>query len=299
MIAGRKQILGERGFALLLLLPAFLILAGVILVPLIDAVRMSFTITKLTSLHKHKYVGLRNYIKIFTDPTYWEVVTNTFRIVAISVGLSLLFGFVLALALNNIKRGRGALRALYIIPWLVPGVVIGITWSWILGTETGVVNYIFKSVGLIKENLPWLADKTLSNIAVNMVFVWSSVPFIMVTLLGGLQAIPTDFLEAAIVDGSNFWQRLRFIILPLLMPIIAIATILRVIYTMQNFVIIYMITQGGPGYATETFALYVYETAFNSARLGRASAIGTTWLFFLLIFVVLYLKLVVKEEKIY
>lgn len=299
MVTGRKQILGERSFAILLLVPAFLVLAGVILLPLIDAVRMSFTITKLTSLHKHEYVGFRNYEKIFTDPTYWQVVKNTFLIVAISVGLSLVIGFALALALNNIKRGKSFLRALYIIPWLVPGVVIGITWSWILGTETGVINYILKSIGIIEDNLPWLAHKTLSNIAVNMVFVWSSVPFIMVTILGGLQSIPSDFLEAAIVDGSGFWQRLRFIIIPLLTPIIAIATVLRVIYTMQNFVIIYMVTQGGPGYATETFALYVYEMAFNSARLGRAAAIGTTWLFFLLIFVALYLKLVVREEKIY
>ncbi len=184
---GRKQILGDRGFAILLLIPAFLLLAGVILLPLIDAVRMSFTVTKHTSLHKHKYVGFRNYARIFTDPTYWEVVKNTFLIVGISVGLSLVTGFALAIALNSVKRGRGALRA----------------------------------------------------------------------------------------------------------PIIAIATVLRVIYTMQNFVIIYMITQGGPGYATETFALYVYETAFNSARLG------STWLIFLLVFVALYLKLVVKEEKFY
>ena len=299
MIVGRKQIFGERSFAVLLLVPAFLILVGVILLPLIDAVRMSFTITKLTSLHKHKYVGFRNYERIFTDPTYWEVVKNTFLIVGISVGISLLIGFALAVALNDTKRGSGLLRAFYIIPWLVPGVVIGITWSWVLGTETGVVNYILKSLGFIQENLPWLADKTLSNIAVNMVFVWSSVPFIMVTILAGLKAIPSDFMEAAIVDGASFWQRLRFITIPLLMPIIAITTTLRIIYTMQNFVIIYMITQGGPGYATETFALYVYETAFNSARLGRATAIGTTWFLFLLIFVALYLKLVVKEEKIY
>jgi ABC-type sugar transport system permease subunit len=178
-------------------------------------------------------------------------------------------------------------------------VVIGVTWMWMLGTETGVINYLLKAFGLIKQNLPWLADSTLSVVAVNLVFIWSTVPFIMVTILGGLQTIPDEFVEAAIVDGATFSQRLRFITLPLLTPIIAIATILRVIFTMQNFAIIYMVTQGGPGYATETFALYVYETAFNSARLGRAAAIGTTWLFFLLVFVVLYLKLVVREEKVY
>ena len=183
------------------------------------------------------------------------------------------------------------------MPWLVPGVVIVMTWGWMLSTETGIINYIIQAVGLSDSNLAWLADGTLSNVAVNAVFVWSSVPFIMVTILGGLQSIPSDFVEAAIVDGATFWQRLWRIVIPMLMPIIAIATILRVIYTMQNFVIVYMLTQGGPGYATETFALYVYETAFNAARLGKASAIGVTWFFFLLIFVVIYLKLVVGREE--
>jgi multiple sugar transport system permease protein len=301
MVLGRKRILSDRMFAVILLIPAFLVLGGVILLPLVDAMRMSFTKTSLTSLRKHTYIGFKNYHRIFTDPTYWEVVKNTFFIVGVSVALSLITGTALALALNAIKnRGKAILRALFIIPWLVPGVVIGITWSWMLGTETGVINYLLKVFGMIKQNLPWLADKTLSVMAVDLVFVWSSVPFIMVTILGGLQTIPDEFVEAAIVDGATFFQRLRFVVLPLLTPIIAIATILRIIYTMQNFVIIYMLTQGGPGYATETFALYVYETAFNSARLGRAAAIGTTWLFFLLIFVVMYLKLVVgKEEKVY
>ena len=104
-------------------------------------------------------------------------------------------------------------------------------------------------------------------------------------------------LEAAVVDGATFGQRFRMVVLPLMLPIITIATILRVIYTIQNFVIVYMLTQGGPGYATETLALYVYETAFNSARLGKASAIGVTWFFYTLVFVVLYLKLIGREER--
>ena len=179
----------------------------------------------------------------------------------------------------------------------MPGVVIGVTWNWMLSTETGVVNYVIRTLGIASQNLPWLADGTLSMAAVNGVFVWSSVPFIMVTLLGGLQAIPSELVEAAVVDGATFGQRFRMVVLPLLLPIITIATILRVIYTIQNFVIVYMLTQGGPGYATETLALYVYETAFNSARLGKASAIGVTWFFYTLVFVVLYLKLVDREER--
>ena len=297
MIVGRNQILGDRAFALVLLIPAFAIIIGIILFPLLDAARLSITSTNLINIRRQPVVGLRNYQQIFADPTYWQVVGNTFFITGASVATSVVIGMALALALNGLVVGRGLLRALFIVPWLVPGVVIGVTWNWMLSTETGVVNYLIRALGIAGENLPWLADRTLSMVAVNGVFVWSSVPFIMVTLLGGLQAIPSELVEAAIVDGATFGQRFRLVVLPLLLPIITIATILRVIYTIQNFVIVYMLTQGGPGFATETLALYVYETAFNSARLGKASAIGVTWFCYILVFVVIYLKLVDREER--
>lgn len=297
MITGGRQLLGDRAFGVALLLPAFAIIAGIILFPLLDAMRLSVTSTNLINIRKQPLVGLRNYQQIFTDPTYWQVVGNTFFITGASVAGSVVIGMALALALNGLTAGRGLLRALFIVPWLVPGVVIGVTWNWMLSTETGIVNYLLRAAGLAAGNLPWLADGTLSMAAVNGVFVWSSVPFIMVTLLAGLQAIPADLVEAAVVDGATFGQRFRLVVLPLLLPIITIATILRVIYTIQNFVIVYMLTQGGPGYATETLALYVYETAFNAARLGKASAIGVTWFCYLLVFVVIYLKLVDRGER--
>jgi multiple sugar transport system permease protein len=297
MIAGGRQLLGDRAFGIALLIPAFAIIVGIILFPLLDAARLSVTSTNLINIRKQPFVGLRNYQQILTDPTYWQVVGNTFFITGASVAVSVVIGMGLALALNAMVTVRGLLRALFIVPWLVPGVVIGVTWNWMLSTETGVVNYLIRTLGIASQNLPWLADGTLSMAAVNGVFVWSSVPFIMVTLLGGLQAIPSELVEAAIVDGATFGQRFRRVVLPLLLPIITIATILRVIYTIQNFVIVYMLTQGGPGYATETLALYVYETAFNSARLGKASAIGVTWFIYSLAFVVLYLKLVDREER--
>ena len=297
MIVGGRQLLGDRAFGIVLLIPAFAIIVGIILFPLLDAARLSITSTNLINIRKQPFVGLRNYQQIFTDPTYWQVVGNTFFITGASVAVSVGIGMALALALNAMVTVRGLLRALFIVPWLVPGVVIGVTWNWMLSTETGVVNYLIRTLGIASQNLPWLADGTLSMAAVNGVFVWSSVPFIMVTLLGGLQAIPSELVEAAVVDGATFGQRFRMVVLPLLLPIITIATILRVIYTIQNFVIVYMLTQGGPGYATETLALYVYETAFNSARLGKASAIGVTWFFYTLVFVVLYLKLVDREER--
>ena len=297
MIVGGRQLLGDRAFGIVLLIPAFAIIVGIILFPLLDAARLSVTSTNLINIRKQPIIGLRNYQQIFTDPTYWQVVGNTFFITGVSVAVSVAIGMALALALNAMVTVRGLLRALFIVPWLVPGVVIGVTWNWMLSTETGVVNYLVRALGLASENLPWLADGTLSMVAVNGVFVWSSVPFIMVTLLGGLQAIPSELVEAAVVDGATFGQRFRMVVLPLMLPIITIATILRVIYTIQNFVIVYMLTQGGPGYATETLALYVYETAFNSARLGKASAIGVTWFFYTLVFVVLYLKLIGREER--
>ena len=139
MIVGGRQLLGDRAFGIVLLIPAFAIIVGIILFPLLDAARLSVTSTNLINIRKQPIIGLRNYQQILTDPTYWQVVGNTFFITGASVAVSVAIGMALALALNAMVTVRGLLRALFIVPWLVPGVVIGVTWNWMLSTETGVV----------------------------------------------------------------------------------------------------------------------------------------------------------------
>ncbi|MCF7943662.1 MAG: sugar ABC transporter permease [Spirochaetia bacterium] len=286
----------ERLFGYTLLVPAILILTLIIIIPLIEAVGYSFTDTSLISFTTHTFVGLKNYSRLLQDPVYWTVLTNTIKIVFISVLISLFLGVILALILNNAK-GKQFLRGLFIIPWLIPGVVIGIVWKWVLATEAGIFNFILRKIGILESNFPFLSDNTVSLWVVIAVFVWSSVPYILVTTLAGLQAVPQDLEEAAIIDGANSTQRFFSIIVPVILPVISIAVVLRIIYTMQDFAIIFSLTQGGPGNATETFVLHVYKTAFNSAQIGKACAVGVTWMLFLLIFVIAYFKLIGMNEK--
>jgi multiple sugar transport system permease protein len=286
----------DRIFGYSLLVPALLLLTLIIIVPLTEAIGFSFTKTSLISFTTHEFVGFQNYQKLFSDPDYWLVLKNTFFIVFSSVFISLVVGVVLALILDN-SSGTNILRGLLIIPWLIPGVVIGIIWKWVLATEAGIFNFLLRKVGILESNFPFLADQTISPWVVIFVFVWSSVPYILVTTLAGLKAVPQELEEAAIIDGANFRQRFFSIIVPIILPVVSIAVVLRIIYTMQDFAIIFSLTQGGPGNATETFVLHVYKTAFNSAQIGMACAIGVTWMVFLLVFVLGYFKLMNINEK--
>lgn len=296
MIVRLSKKTNERIFAYLLLLPAIIIISAVIIIPLVEAIGYSFTRTSLINFKEKSYIGFENYKSILSDSSYYIVLKNTIFIVFSSVGLSLVIGMLLALVLNN-SNHTNILRGLFIIPWLIPGVVIGIIWKWVLATEAGVLNFIFRAVGLTDTNFPFLSDQKITPWLVVIVFIWSSVPYILVTVLAALQSVSQDLEEAAIIDGATATQRFFAIIIPIITPVISIAVVLRVIYTMQDFAIIYSLTQGGPGNATETFVISVYKTAFNSSQIGMACAIGVIWLLLLLVFVLAYFKLLSMSER--
>lgn len=288
----KGRFLTDKQVAVILLLPVLIILGSVGVIPLVSALQMSLTKTSIISISQHKFVGLRNFIYILTNADYWQIVKNTFLITGIAAAIRLAIALGLALLLTGtiIKRGKNLFRSLFILPWLIPGVAMAIVWMWMLGTRVGIINYLLRSLHLIEANLPWLADRTLAKVSVITVFVWGGTPFIMIVLIAGLQTIPQDLIDASRIDGAGYWSRFLFIILPLLRSLMAIAVLLSLIYMFQNFVIIYTLTGGGPGIATETFSLYVYKTAFDIGRIGRACAIGTTWLMFLLVFAIFYLR---------
>lgn len=291
--------LTDKQYAIILLLPALIIIVSVGVIPLVNVIQLSFTKTDLQYMHKHDFIGLRNYINIFTSRAYWQVVGNTFLITGIAVAGRFGLGLGLALLLGGIiiKRGKNLLRAVFILPWLLPGVAMAILWSWLLSTRIGIVNYLLKSVGLIDTNVPWLVTENLARFSVVTIFIWGGTPFIMMVVIAGLQTIPRDVIDAAKIDGAGYWSRFIFVIFPFLRSLMAMSVLLSLIYMFQNMAIIFTSTRGGPGLATVTFSLYVYETAFNAARIGRASAIGTTWLIFLLIFGVLYVRLMAGKAK--
>ena len=286
----------ENFFAYLFLAPSLIILTLVIVVPLVEAISYSFTNTSLINLSESKIIGLDNYKQLLHNTSYWAVFKNTIVIVFSTVGISVVVGVFLALVLRDSTKFNNILRSIFIIPWLIPGVAVGIIWKWVLSTESGILNYIFRQAGILKTNFPFLADPAVTPWIVVVVFTWISVPYILVTTVAALQVIPKELEEAGIIDGASYIQRLFRIIFPIILPVLSITVVLQVISVMQDFAVIYSLTQGGPGNSTETFVISVYTTAFNSSQIGMACAIGVTWLLFLLIFIVLYIFLMAKKD---
>ena len=292
----RRSRLSDRWLSILLLVPALAIIGGVLLFPLIEAFRISFTSLNLIGF-KGKFVGMKNYLAIFRSAAYQQVLINTLLISVTTVALRFAAGMGLALIINRTFRGRTIVRGLLVLPWLIPSVVVGLLWAWLFDSDIGIINYVLVALGVIPANLSWLAENILAKVSVIIAFTWAGTPFIMMVMLAGLQTIPSEINESAAIDGAGKFSVFCFITLPFLRPLIAINTLLSIVYIFQNFAIIYMLTKGGPGYATEIFSLFVYETAFNSGRLGRASAIGVTWMLLLLGFSIVYVRLIAGKEE--
>lgn len=288
--------LSDNTVKFLFLVPGLIIIIGILLFPLIDAIRVSFTDLSLFGM-TGKFVGFKNYISIFRSKTYQIVLFNTLVISGVSVALEFIIGLGLAILLNRKFRASSFIRGLIIIPWLVPFVVVGVLWKWMLDTDIGIVNYLLTSLKLVSTSLPWISNSLLSKISVILAFVWTGTPFIMIVMLAGLQSIPQEIGEAAAIDGAGRLAVFRFITLPYLYSLIAIVILLSTVYIFQNFAVIYMLTGGGPGNATEILSLHVYNTAFHTGQLGKACAIGVTWMLLSLVFSALYVRFTIRDES--
>jgi multiple sugar transport system permease protein len=286
-------------FALLLLVPALLIISMVIVFPLIYSLGLSFTNHNLLR-PATKFIGLKNYNKLMHNATYWQIMRNTIIISFFSVLGQTVIGMTVALLLNTGIKGMKLFRGLALTCWAVPALAAGILWLLIFNAEYGILNHILRITGVIKDFVPWLTHMVWAKFAVIITFIWRGTPFIMVMFLAALQTIPKDIIDSSKIDGAGAIRRFIHITIPTIRPIIMIATLLQVIMIFQNFIIIHSITEGGPANGTKTLAIHVYEIAFDAWKMGRATAIGVTWLLLLLVFSVFYMRYVGgKEQKIY
>jgi len=286
-------------FALLLLLPALTIICSIIVFPLIYSFGLSFTDKNLLR-ENAKFIGLENYRKLMGSESYWQILSNTVIISFFSVLGQTILGMALALLLNTGIRGMKIFRGLALTCWAVPALAAGILWLLIFNAEYGILNHILKTIGIISEFIPWLTHMIWAKVAVIITFIWRGTPFIMVMFLAGLQTIPNDIIDSSKIDGAGPVRRFIHVTIPTIRPIIMIATLLQVIMIFQNFIIIHSITEGGPANGTKTLCIQVYEIAFDAWKIGRASAIGVTWLLLLLLFSIFYMRYVGgKEQKIY
>ena len=258
-------------------IPALVVVLAVIIFPWVFTIWMSLREWKVGS--PTTFVGLANYLRLPTDPRFVEAVGHTLSYTALSVVLPLVFGTLAAVVFHQKFAARGFWRGIFIMPMMATPVAIALVWTMMFHPQLGVLNYLLSLVGLPPQL--WVFNPTTVIPSLVLVETWQWTPLVMLIVLGGLAAIPTEPYESAQIDGANFWQVFRFITLPLIMPFLFIAGMIRMIDAVKSFDIIFAITQGGPGSASETINVYLYSVAFVYYDLGYGSAIAVV--FFLLI----------------
>jgi len=254
----------------LMILPAALTILAIIVFPLTYSVWMSAHEYSMGSVQP-LFVGLQNYLKLLTDRRFLESVPRTFYFTVLGVLGPVLIGTVAALAFSRSFRGRGVLRTLFTLPMMATPVSIALIWQMMFHPQLGVLNYLLSLVNLPSQ--PWVFSGSTVIPTLAVVETWQWTPFVMLIVLGGLSSLPEEPHEAALIDGASRLQTIRYVTLPLLWPYIMVAIVLRSIDALKSFDIIYVITQGGPGTASETLNIFLYLQAFAFYNIGFASAV--------------------------
>lgn len=284
---------GRRRGYFLFVLPALLVIGGVIVFPWLFTLFMSVHDWRVGS--DRSFVGLENYLNLLNDQRFISAMGRTFMYTILAVALPLILGILAAVVFHQEFRFRGFFRALFIMPMMATPVAVALIWTMMFHPQLGVLNYLLTSIGLPASLWVYSPDTVIP--ALVMVETWHWTPLVMLIVVGGLAALPTDPYESALIDGANWWQVFRDITLPLVMPFIMVAAVLRVIDALKSFDTIYAITQGGPGTASETINIYLYLQAFSFYRIGHASAVVVV--FFFLIIISSLLMLYVRQKTLW
>jgi len=218
------------------------------------------------------FVGFGNFDKLWNDPIFWQAAWNTVRFTGAATVLKLGGGLAMALVMHQSFRMKGVTRAVLLLPFIVPTVLSTVAWQWILDPGMGLFNRLLMFLGLVTQGPSWLGNPTLAMVSVILVNTWRGLPFFGITILAGLQTIPTELMETATIDGAGTWGRFRYVTLPLLMPVIFIVTTFSIIFTFFDFQLVYVLTGGGPANATHLMATYAYSISMGGGQLGLGSA---------------------------
>ncbi len=272
--------------AWLFLLPMLVVLTAVAGWPLVRTIYFGFTDASLTNIEGARWIGIGNYFSVLSlpsgatlydgllvDPAWWRAVWNTVRFTVVSVTLETIFGMIVALVLNAEFKGRAVVRAAVLIPWAIPTIVSAKMWTWMLNDQFGIINDMLLGLGLIGQKIAWTASPDTAMIAVVIVDVWKTTPFMALLILAGLQMIPGDIYEAAEIDGVHplkvFWK----ITLPLIRPALVVAVIFRGLDSLRVFDLIYVLTPNN--LQTKSMSVYAREFLFDFDKFGYGSAAST------------------------
>ncbi len=267
------------------MMPAIAFLVLFLAYPLMLGVWLSFTDAKIG--RPGEYIGLENYEWLEGDKTFWLAVSNTVLYTVVASAFKFGIGLYLALLLNERLPFKAIIRAVVLIPFIVPTVLSAIAFWWIYDSQFSIISWSLRHLGLIKENIDFLGNPNYARASVIFANIWRGVPFVAITLLAGLQTVSPSLYEAATIDGASSWQRFRYITYPLLTPIIAVVMTFSVLFTFTDFQLIWALTRGGPVNATHLMATLSYQRAILGGQLGEGAAISTAMIPFLLFAIVI------------
>jgi multiple sugar transport system permease protein len=266
----------EDVFSWLMILPPMAFLIALVGYPFVYGIWLSLENRPVAQ--PGTFIGLGNFIADFRDPTFWQVVQNTFVYTGAATLLKMVGGLGLALVMNQAFPLKNLVRAVLLLPFIVPTVLSTIAWMWILDPSFSVINWLLVHGGLAVRGPSWLGNPTLAMSSLILVNTWRGLPFYAITLLAGLQTIPPELYEAATIDGAGALDRFRYVTLPLLKPVVFIVTMFSLIFTFSDFQLVYVLTRGGPANATHLFATYAFDIAMSGGQFGLGASVALAML---------------------
>ena len=282
----------------LLILPSLLFLAAIEFYPLGVGISEAFQYHNRVQPWATRFVGLDNFVQALQSQAVQQALRTSVVMIVGIVGFSYLLGLIAGLLLNQKIRGRGIYRALILVPWIAPPITAYISWQWMLNDQLGTINRALMAIGLVDPFDPiiWLADPVLAMLSVITVGTWFRFPFMMITVLAALSAIPDELHEAAALDGATAIQRFRDVTFPLILPVSIIAILLQSIWTFNDFALTFVLTGGGPANATTPLILMAYREAFQRFNIGYGTSLAVISLVLMLALGSVYLRMQARQE---
>ena len=272
-------------------IPALVVISAVIVFPWVFTLWMSAH--RWTLGQEQSFIGFENYVRLASDARFWESLWHTLFYTVLSVVAPLFLGTLAALVFDAQFPLRGFLRGVFVMPMMATPVAIALVWTMMFHPQLGVLNYLLSFIHI--GPLEWIYNQSTVIPSLVLVETWQWTPLVMLIVLGGLAAVPREPYESAEIDGANAWQKFRYLTMPMIAPFLMIAVIIRSIDAVKSFDIIYAMTQGGPGTASETINIYLYNTAFAYYDIGYGSAMAVV--FFIIIVALSFVLLMVRQRS--
>jgi multiple sugar transport system permease protein len=282
--------MGRPSTGLLFILPAMIVLAMLIAYPIVYT-------GYLSAVDSHGSLTSRNFVNALRPAVTTQAFLNLIYFVGGSIVFQVALGTLSAILLNQNFWGRSVVRAITLIPWVVPGIVAATTWAWMFHTEFGIINYMLTGVGAIPGPIGWLTNKDTVMPVLIAINVWKLFPFVAIMVLAGLQAIPADLYEAAKIDGAGFWDEVWHITLPQVRPVLVAVTLLLVIWGLNSITLIYAITGGGPANRTMITPIQIFRLAFESVQFNQAAALSVVFFLIAAVVVAIYIRVIPASQE--